>query len=160
MILLQHQSHQVLSKYFVSFCSESLQSTWWDWWCMFHRGTVELSILQSSPVRAWYLVCNIFLTAVSEGIFEYPYIVARKKTWAHLGTHGRAWAFSWNLPCFSVHIAWPITAKCPRTQGAAYYNVLTIIWHYSKMLSDTAVKKILQTPPGACISPGYCIIHP
>ncbi len=27
---------------------------------------------------AWYPVCNIFLTAVSEGIFEYPYIVALK----------------------------------------------------------------------------------
>ncbi len=36
---------------------------------------------------AWYLVCNIFLTAVSDGIFEYPYIVA-KKPWAHLGTRG------------------------------------------------------------------------
>ncbi len=70
---------------------------------------------------AWYPVCNIFLTAVSEGIFEYP-----------IRTAG-------------------FTAKCPRTQGAAYYNFLTIIRYYSKMLSDTAVKKILQTPPGACI---------
>ncbi len=41
---------------------------------------------------AWYLVCNIFLTAVSDCIFEYPYIVAleflsppvRFARWAHM----------------------------------------------------------------------------
>ena len=36
----------------------------------------------------FYPVCNIFLTAVSEGISKYPYIVALKKQWAHLGTQG------------------------------------------------------------------------
>ncbi len=32
--------------------------------------------MNASYFSAWYSVCNIFLTAVSEGIFEYPYIVA------------------------------------------------------------------------------------
>ncbi len=51
-------------------------------------------------------------------MLEYPYIVALKKQWAHLGT-------------------------C----GAAYYNFLTIIWYYSKMLSDTVVKKNITDTP-------------
>ncbi len=52
----------------------------------------------------------------------HPYIVALKNPLAHLGTHGH------------------FTTKCPRTQGAAYYNFSTIIWYYSKMPSDIVSK--------------------
>ncbi len=87
-----------------------------------------------------------------------------------MGTPGHPWAFSWNLPCFdhqtvqSWAVLWDrpllsgqFTAKCPRTQGAAYYNFLTIIWYYSKILSDTVSKKILQTPPWGLHHVGWSI---
>ncbi len=78
---------------------------------------------------AWYLGCNIFLDTLSDCIFEHSYIVALKKSWAHLGTRGHFLGICHVLtrPQWAVLLDGPLlsgqfTAKCPRTKGAAYYN--------------------------------------
>ena len=62
----------------------------------------------------------------------------------------QSWAVLWDGPLQLGQF----TAKCPRIQGAAYYNFLTIIWYYYKMQSDIVSKKYYRQPPRACINCG------
>ncbi len=59
------------------------------------------------------------------------------------------WAYSVSITVITdgVPIARPIKAKCPRTQGAAYYNFTLIIMVLFKNATRHSVQKILQTAP-------------
>ncbi len=71
------------------------------------------------------LLCHIGIGSRGRGGGEYPYVVTLKKPWAHLGTRGHFLG---------------ITAKCPRTEGAAYYNFI----NYYRVLFNNAIRHSSQ----------------
>ena len=71
------------------------------------------------------------------------------KPLAHLDTLGHFVGIDHNvlLGVFVKHIAWPITDKCPRTQGATYYNCLSTSNQYSKnVIWHSRKRKYYQAP--------------